>query len=342
MMNVSINPYQQSVTIDGVEVVKKFIEFPNALSHQATITCEYDRDSHTITNVQNVHRYVSHYIEKQYYYENLSVFVEWFYLEQQAQLDAIATTEAMIEAASNAAVEASTQAAAAKEEATQAKQLIQNTQQAVDNAISKLTAAGSTLPIKADGTDVTRTLGERFADSINVKDYGATDDGSTDNVELFRTLQALNKPIFVPDGRYVITEDIELSNFYGDGTIVLKTVTVDEVTGNETETFTDIKLTSIIHKADEIKDGKPVIRTINGLTADAQGNFNLNIIVQTVSTSETVVFELPEGEWLCSIMSNNPDVVRTFTQTGNSYINVTEGTADVYWYTLLAFPVQVV
>lgn len=180
-MKVIINPYHKSVTIDGVEVVQKFINFPDALNHLASISCDYDRDSQTITDVQDVHRYVSHAIEKQYYYKHLPEFVEWFYAEQQAQLDNAISVEQQIVAANTAAQNAATSAEKAKLEAEEAKKTNQNTQQAVDNAITKFMQAGGTLPVKANGTETARTLGERFADVVNVKDFGAKGDGVTDD-----------------------------------------------------------------------------------------------------------------------------------------------------------------
>lgn len=209
-MKVIINPYHKSVTIDGVEVVQKFINFPDALNHLASISCDYDRDSQTITDVQDVHRYVSHAIEKQYYYKHLPEFVDWFYAEQQAQLDNAISVEQQIVAANTAAQNAATSAEKAKLEAEEAKKTNQNTQQAVDNAVAKLTQAGSTLPVKSDGTDISRTLGERFADIINVRDFGAKGDGITDDTEAIQAAidSAGGSEVFFPRGVYTISDTV--------------------------------------------------------------------------------------------------------------------------------------
>lgn len=211
-MKVIINPYHKSVTIDGVEVVQKFINFPDALNHLASISCDYDRDSQTITDVQDVHRYVSHAIEKQYYYKHLPEFVDWFYAEQQAQLDNAISVEQQIVAANTAAQNAATSAEKAKLEAEEAKKTNQNTQQAVDNAVAKLTQAGSTLPVKSDGTDVARTLGERFADVINVKDFGAVGDGETDDTVAIQEAVTKGGTVFFPAGRYIVSAPIVREN----------------------------------------------------------------------------------------------------------------------------------
>ena len=65
---------------------------------------------------------------------------------------------------------------------------------------------GSQLSVLAAGSDTPRTLADRFADVVNVKDFGAVGDGITDDT---RSIQAainaanpFGKKIYVPAGRY--------------------------------------------------------------------------------------------------------------------------------------------
>lgn len=64
------------------------------------------------------------------------------------------------------------------------------------------------LPVMAEGTDVPRMLKDRFADVVNVKDFGAIGDGTTDDTEAVQA--ALNaavsgKKVFFPSGSYVVS-----------------------------------------------------------------------------------------------------------------------------------------
>lgn len=85
-MNISVNPYHRSVVIDGEEVRQVVLPFPDYLNHLASVNCTYDVKTSKITDVQSVHRYVSHFIEKEYYYKHLPAFILWFNAEKQAQI----------------------------------------------------------------------------------------------------------------------------------------------------------------------------------------------------------------------------------------------------------------
>ena len=64
--------------------------------------------------------------------------------------------------------------------------------------------------VKAFGTTAARTLPERFADIVNVKDFGAKGDGSTDDAAAIQACIDANEGrcIFFPEGVYVVSEPI--------------------------------------------------------------------------------------------------------------------------------------
>lgn len=68
---------------------------------------------------------------------------------------------------------------------------------------------------KATGTPEARTLGDRFADVVNVKDFGAVGDGVTDDTSAFLAAESSGETIFVPHSEdpYLVNADID--NLYG-------------------------------------------------------------------------------------------------------------------------------
>lgn len=76
--------------------------------------------------------------------------------------------------------------------------------------------------VKAEGSTELRTLGERFADIVNVKDFGAKGDGVTDDTEAFNSAASVG-PAYVPKGTYRLSNPYDLglkAKFFGPGKIV--------------------------------------------------------------------------------------------------------------------------
>ena len=76
--------------------------------------------------------------------------------------------------------------------------------------------------VVADGSTAQRTLGERAADIINVKDFGAKGDGVTDDTEAFEKAFKRASYVFVPDGTYLVGA-VDISRLSGTGVILWKT-----------------------------------------------------------------------------------------------------------------------
>lgn len=72
----------------------------------------------------------------------------------------------------------------------------------------------------ATGSTEARTLPDRFADVVNVRDFGAKGDGVTDDTTAF-SLVADNK-IFVPKGSFKVSELPKMDNLYGHGELLYK------------------------------------------------------------------------------------------------------------------------
>lgn len=89
-------------------------------------------------------------------------------------------------------------------------------------------------PVLADGTTTARSLKSRFADSVNVLDFGAVGNGVTDDTSAIQSAIVYatenGKACFIPSGEYLISEDIYLpsnSCVYGAGkgvtTVIIST-----------------------------------------------------------------------------------------------------------------------
>lgn len=63
-------------------------------------------------------------------------------------------------------------------------------------------------PIVATGATEPRYIADRFADVINVRDFGAKGDGVTDDTAAFQAAAVTGKTVFVPDGSYVLSSPV--------------------------------------------------------------------------------------------------------------------------------------
>ena len=79
---------------------------------------------------------------------------------------------------------------------------------------------GDFAPVLAEGTTKPRMLKDRFADVVNVKDFGAVGDGVTDDTEAIQAaLSAASKAVFFPAGTYITTKTLVVGDnlsLYGD------------------------------------------------------------------------------------------------------------------------------
>ena len=80
---------------------------------------------------------------------------------------------------------------------------------------------GNFLPVTATGSSASRTLRDRFADTVNVKDFGAIGDNVTNDTAAIQAALNTGKPIFIPAGTYVVSSGLSVlttaQNIYGSG-----------------------------------------------------------------------------------------------------------------------------
>lgn len=80
-------------------------------------------------------------------------------------------------------------------------------------------------PIIAEGTTTPRMLKDRFANVVNVRDFGAVGDGETDDTEAFAAAGNAGAA-YVPRGKYLLSNPYDLpatNAYFGPGVLVFKT-----------------------------------------------------------------------------------------------------------------------
>ena len=148
-----------------------------------------------------------------------------------------------------------------------------------DQVLADLTLAGNVTGatmVVADGTTTPRSISDRFADVVNVKDFGAVGDGVTDDTSAFQKAIATEQYVFVPYGKYSISEQLDFTKLYGFGTVIYlgQVVDIPSTVSNsvkqkkviETTKDIDKRLEGVINQAGQNTTG------IEALTAKADKN----------------------------------------------------------------------
>ena len=165
-------------------------------------------------------------------------------------------------------------------------------------------------------TDVARSLANRFADWINVKDYVAKGDGTTDDTQAFRDAAIVAKEkngiLFLPVGTYKITELPDVPMYgsgnvsYTDstGTTIYKAdellfltkggITRDDTTGRFYVNFTDID-DNFLEPLSQKLDGDGLGISEDGIALKVNIDTGIKIIDDKLTLDDTVIVGLKKG-----------------------------------------------
>lgn len=124
----------------------------------------------------------------------------------------------------------------------------------------------------APGTGaITRTSGDKFADVVSVKDFGAIGDGVTDDTLAMQQALSAAGAVFVPAGEYLVTAALTLAGgqaLYGEG--------ASSVISANSSSFNVIEVTSgyNILRALKIKNGAAGVKLYGSAGACVQNNLS--------------------------------------------------------------------
>ena len=90
---------------------------------------------------------------------------------------------------------------------------VNDTTMAPTGTNKKVTAqvVGNNLPVVATGSTTSRKLKDRFADTVNVKDFGAAGDGIQDDTAAIQAAINSGMNVFVPKGTYKLLNTLSIS-----------------------------------------------------------------------------------------------------------------------------------
>ena len=142
---------------------------------------------------------------------------------------------------------------------------------------------GNFLPVTAAGSSASRTLKDRFADTVNVKDFGAVGDGVTDDTAAIQAAidANQNKAIYFPAGQYKLTSQIKIKRSW--------TSLVADATGVAALNFASNTEASAILVRSDLAPTNPSIFGVNIL------NIRLTKTIQNTTNGAGIEFDRADG-----------------------------------------------
>lgn len=164
-------------------------------------------------------------------------------------------------------------------------------------------------PIIAEGTTTPRMLTERFADKVNVRDFGAVGDGVTDDTAAFNAAGETGKAVYVPGGTYRLSNPYDVApayRYFGEGKLVF-TVAEQRRRGGSSggvdipERYTILYLFENQSDVSVSFDGVPQeITWVSATTVEAPGSaFGVDVRIKTANGVR--------------YLSSEPESIRAFT-----------------------------
>lgn len=145
-------------------------------------------------------------------------------------------------------------------------------------------------PVIAEGSTTPRMLKDRFADVVNVRDYGAVGDGVADDTNSFKAAIESGKTVFIPNGSYKLTQYVYAKFIASDRiTFTEKNANVS-VLASVDSTFRKGIVAEIPFKFPDFEEAKQVtdadLFSVQGLSYDDESN--LYLLYEAVKENQSV------------------------------------------------------
>lgn len=133
---------------------------------------------------------------------------------------------------------------------------------------------GNSIPVTSTGSTTARSLANRFADVVNVKDFGAVGDGVTDDTAAIQAaLNTSATSIYFPKGTYLISNSLNTSTPVLNSSVANRVISGEGIITANSQVKVALKIT-----------GNNTI--VNGLRID--GNNNIGYAIDIAAENPTV------------------------------------------------------
>lgn len=177
--------------------------------------------------------------------------------------------------------------------------------------------------VKAKGSTELRTLGERFADVVNVKDFGAKGDGVHDDTAAFEAASDKanrREALYVPAGTYVLSRDVA-GNFVSFGDVrTNRNIDVLDINSLKTRKFIETLNPGMLFTIPIPRESADSRFFLQGYCTDDADNVYVCMRTSSHSAQKIMRFNITTGESLTKDFTNLYHVNAATFANGKLYV----------------------
>lgn len=185
------------------------------------------------------------------------------------------------------------------------------------------TGIGDLLPVATAGTAYPRQLRYRFADVVNVKDYGAVGDGVTDDTAAFEAASDKanhREAIYVPEGTYILSRDVA-GNFISFGDVrTNRNIDIIDINSLKTRKFVETLNPGMLFTIPIPRESANSRFFLQGYCIDDADNVYVCMRTSSHSAQKIMRFNITTGESLTKDFTNLHHVNAATFANGKLYV----------------------